>query len=366
MTTRPPRWRARRRPLLYGITAMLCGTTIALAALSVVGYVRYQKLDAEARTATARALETQRFAVDMGLLTADGRLLLACGNSLCSIALKLSANIASAAARSENLRVVSKSGSWCEISDNLFFKPSHASNTIVTAGSLVLTDDHPMYIAPVATSRPRSPDAAFSCVVDPIGPSRLIGMPGPDGQTRATAVIGMGSVDHIDFLDEAGKTIFSIEFSRDREGTLRLTASAAAGDAAQAAKNAMKNLVTVSGGAFLAFIALSALGRIAARGRRGPRRAQRREATGSEVRQQSLCGKTWADKVTMGLIDSAVRALDHPDDQDRYREEWAADSDELPGKWQRLRWALLMRLCAPMGIRSARRDALSMSPPQQQ
>ena len=129
----------------------------------------------------------------------------------------------------------------------------------------------------------------------------------------------------------------------------------------------MRSLITTSGGALLAFFGIGVLGWMAARGRLTPRRApQRREKTGGEIGQQSSCGKAWADRVTMGLIASAVRALDHPDDQDRYREEWAADSDEIPGTSQRLRWALLLRLCAPSGIRSARRGALSTSPPQQQ
>jgi uncharacterized protein (DUF779 family) len=172
--------------------------------------------------------------------------------------------------------------------------------------------------------------------------------------------------ERIDFLDDAGQTVFSIP-SGGSLTEARMAADSAADVAAQAAKDAMMNLVAVGGGALLTFLAMSVLGWMATRRRVASRRApQRRGTADSGIRQQSSGGQAWMDRVTMGLLASALRALDHPDDQDRYREEWAADYDEIQGTKQRLRWALLLRLFAPMGIRSARRDALAMSPPQQQ
>ena len=195
-----------------------------------------------------------------------------------------------------------------------------------------------------------------------------MGTPGRDGQTRTTiALANIGGIDRIDFLDEADKVIISARVALDAHGNFNLTAPWIADHAAQAAENAMRKLIATIGGALLTFYTMSVLGWMAAQGRFTPRRAaQRRGKTDGGIRHQSLCDKAWADRVTMGLIVSAVHALDHPNDQDRYREEWAADSGEIPGEWQRLRWALLLRLCAPIGIRSARRDALSMSPQQQQ
>jgi len=344
MITPSRRRRARRRPLLYGTVAVLCGATIVLTTLSLVGYVRYQQVAAEAHTATARAHEAETFTSEMGLLTADGRLLLECTLS-CVIALKPSTDITGEAARSKYLHLVSKSGRKCRIPLGLFETPA------------ISPDSSMLYIFRLDNLT----DCAGLNILTATGTAV------PDGQTRtAAAISGIDQVDHVDFLDDADKPIFSVQISPDARGQFHLTAPQTADGATQAARNAMRRLVTTSGGAFLAFFGIGVLGWMAARGRFAPRRAlQRREKTGGEIGQQSSCGKAWADKVTMGLIASAVRALDHPDDQDRYREEWAADSDEIPGTWQRLRWALLLRLFAPMGIRSTRRDALSMSPPQQ-
>lgn len=372
MITRSPRWRVRRRPLLYGIAVMLSGITIALAALSVVGHLRYQRLAAESAAATAKAVKAETFAYNMGLSTVDGKLLLSCGPLGCSIALKPGTAMAGDAVRSEYLRIVSKSGNvwqkdtdtgWCEMRVDLFRPPAPH----VPTGSSTSTVSAGHSFSPVVSSRPSSPYAIPDCLADPISPNNLMGIPGPDGKTRITAVIRLDRVDHIDFLDETGKAIISVQVSQDAQGKFRLTAPDAADGADQAAKDSMKNLLAVSGGALLTFIALSAFSRIAARGRFRPRRTpQRQGRTGNGIRHQPYSDNTWTDRVTMGLIASAVRALDHPDDQDRYQEEWSADSDEIPGEWQRLRWALLLRLCAPTGIRAARRDALSMSPPQQQ
>lgn len=347
MIIHSPRWRVRRRPLLYGATAVLCGMTIALVTLSVVGYVRYQQLAAEARTATDRALETQTFAGDMGLLTTDGRFLYDCHLLYCTIALKPSTDT-SDAARAKYLRIYKSGGYyWCEIQVDLF-KLTHNTQT----------------------PSPGPADKNPHCLVDSAYPNSLMGTTDPDGWTRSTAVIpDLSRVDHIDFLDAAHVAIISVQVSRDTPGTYHLTALDIADLATQAATNSMKNLIAVSSSAllaFVAFVAFIAFGRIAAPRRIGPRRpAQRQGRTGSGTRLPS-CNNTWTDRVTMGLIASAVCTLDHPDDQDRYREEWSADSDEIPGKWRRLRWALLLRLCAPRGIRSARRNALSMSPPRQQ
>jgi hypothetical protein len=391
MTTRPPRWRIRRRPLLYGTAAMLSGMTIALAAFSVVGYVRYQQQAAAARAADAKALEAETFGLYMGMLTPDGGLFLGCDSLGCGIALRPGMvantsdtassettahrqNMLEAAARAKHLRIVSKSGgdgqketnpSSCEISVDLF-RPSHADQApgFVATIPMPTAENARRQTSPVAIT----PD----CLGDQADPKDLTGVPGPDGQTRATAVIIAaviiwGRVDHFDFLDEASQVIISIQVSQDAYGNFRPTALDAADGAAQAATNSRQYLIAVSGGTLLTFIALSAFGWVAVRKRLGPRSALRRQGqTGSRTRQPSYCDETWADRVAMGLIASAVSALDHPDDQDRYHEEWFADSDEISGRWRRLRWALLTRLCAPMGIRSARRDALSMSPPQQQ
>jgi hypothetical protein len=159
--------------------------------------------------------------------------------------------------------------------------------------------------------------------------------------------------------------ILSFQIPLGAQDSFRLAARPAANGATQAAENAMRDLVAAGGGALLAFLAMIGLSGPTGTGRTR-RSPQRRGVTDGGTWQQSYCDKAWADRVAIGLIASAVRALDHPDDQERYREEWAADSDEIPGKWQRLRWALLLRLCAPMGIQSARQNALSVSPPQQQ
>jgi hypothetical protein len=335
MNTHPMRRRIRRR-LLYGTTAVLCGMTIVSTTLSVVGYVRYQQLAAEERAATARALETESFITEMGLLTTHGDLLLNC-ELFCAVALKPSTETTGDAARSERLRLASESGHQCEIPIDYF--------RFTTFGG-ARTDCWN--------------EVGYSAITS-------MGTSNRDGETRTTVVIGnMGPIDRIDFLDEANRLIFSAQVFVDAQGKYRLTASQTADDAAQAAWTAMRSFIVISGGALLAFFTMNALAWMAARGRFPPRRAPLRRGTAeSGTWQQAPCDKAWADRVTMGLIASAVRALDHPDDQDRYHEEWAADADEISGKWYRLRWALLLRLCAPTGIRSARRSTLSMSPRQQ-
>jgi hypothetical protein len=340
--------------------------TVALTTLSAAGYVRYQRLAAESHTTTAKAHEAERLASDIGLLTTDGELLLNC-ESYCTISLRLDvsppvllpaqaagAGEAAQAASStlsffrivhSHFHVVSKSGKKCEI-PAIFFAPATSGY-----GELV-----------------RAFDGVPSC-----GILTTVGTVGSDGKTRATAVIHGGidqaDIDHIDFLDETDKVVFSVQVYLDTQGKFHLTTPRTADSATQVANTAFKKFITTGGGALLAFFVMSVLGWMVARGRFAPRRApQRRGKAEGDVGsgQQSACDKAWADRLTIGLIASAVRALDHPDDRDRYREEWAADSDDIPGKWHRLRWALLLRLCAPIGIRSARRDALSMSPPQQQ
>lgn len=82
------------------------------------------------------------------------------------------------------------------------------------------------------------------------------------------------------------------------------------------------------------------------------------------ARRRTPDGRGWVNGLAAGLVDSAVRAIAHPDDQNRYREEWDADAGELPAGWRRLRWALVLRLCAPRGIRAARRGVPVTPPPQ--
>lgn len=94
--------------------------------------------------------------------------------------------------------------------------------------------------------------------------------------------------------------------------------------------------------------------------------APRLHGTTGKAAWQQPRGQAWTDRAAVGLIASAVRALDHPDDQERYHEEWAADAEEVPAGWRRLRWAMLLRLCAPGGIREARHCALTKSPAKQQ
>lgn len=71
----------------------------------------------------------------------------------------------------------------------------------------------------------------------------------------------------------------------------------------------------------------------------------------------------WQVSVTVGLMNSAVHALDDPDDRNRYAEEWASDRAEIAPGWPQLRWALILRLWAAPGIQRARRGLPSASPP---
>jgi hypothetical protein len=128
-------------------------------------------------------------------------------------------------------------------------------------------------------------------------------------------------------------------------------------DAAHTAGKARTTYITVGSGSILFVIAgvvWTAYERRAGRGetRRGRPKSSREECVG---------GRSWV----AGLVASAVDALDQPD-QARYREEWAADLAELPPDWRRLRWALILRLCAPRGIRAARYHAPVAPPPHQQ
>jgi hypothetical protein len=61
----------------------------------------------------------------------------------------------------------------------------------------------------------------------------------------------------------------------------------------------------------------------------------------------------WPQVLTQKLVSSALSALRDPAAVERYSEEWAGDLAEITGKWRRLRWALLLRLFAPRGIRAA-------------
>jgi hypothetical protein len=69
MTARLQRRRIRRQPLLYGATAVLCSATVALIALSLIGYVKYQQLAANARNAAITAGDAEEFLFEMNLLT---------------------------------------------------------------------------------------------------------------------------------------------------------------------------------------------------------------------------------------------------------------------------------------------------------
>jgi len=62
----------------------------------------------------------------------------------------------------------------------------------------------------------------------------------------------------------------------------------------------------------------------------------------------------WAQVLTVMLVGSAVASLGHPDDRDRYGEEWAGDMANISGKWRRAWWAITLRIFAPHGINSAR------------
>jgi hypothetical protein len=90
----------------------------------------------------------------------------------------------------------------------------------------------------------------------------------------------------------------------------------------------------------------------------------RRAKTGTQVDQVAIPGQGgtpgpgwhgWQPILTAKLVSSAVSALGDPAAMERYREEWSCDMAEITGKWQQLRWAVLLRIFAPPGIRAALR-----------
>jgi hypothetical protein len=314
MITSPQRRRVRRRLLLYGATAVLCGMTITLTVVSVVSYVRYQQLTANARTAAARFDEAER--------STESRLC----DPLCLIyrdtknpqgireVLTLSLptlDITRIAVRANDIRLISRAGKYV-IADLVYAYSS--------AGQILIAAIH-----------------------------------------GSEEIKINGTMDFY-FLGVGGHPYYGEPLS-----VHRYYAFLEAANANLAAKDAKRVLSAAWSGTLLAFFVISTLGWIATRRRLALRRAPPRGTIDGGVRPQPSCDLAWTDKLTTGLIASAVHALDHLDDQNRYCEEWAADSEEIPDKWQRLRWALLLRLFAPMGIRSARHNAApSMSPPQQQ
>jgi hypothetical protein len=66
-------------------------------------------------------------------------------------------------------------------------------------------------------------------------------------------------------------------------------------------------------------------------------------------------GRDWAQAVASALVASAVAALDHPADRERYSEEWGSDMTMITGRWSRLWWAIGVRIAAAHALRAARR-----------
>jgi hypothetical protein len=64
----------------------------------------------------------------------------------------------------------------------------------------------------------------------------------------------------------------------------------------------------------------------------------------------------WTQVLTVMLVDSAVSALAHVDDRDRYDEEWTGDMADISGKCRRAWWAITLRISALRGINGAREE----------
>jgi hypothetical protein len=367
MTARPLRRRARRRLLVRSTAVVLGGATLILTVLSIVGYVRYQQLAAKARTASDAAREIEQSTQYTGGLTDDNFPL----KILCS---------------GDYIYNPEEDGAILLIPTGSSRGPrcSHIDiRTGAVAGSNTLNTEPMLLCTWNSVDTPHTdacaPMTSFTVSLHPFHYHLLfVDTLGQQVQanfavltsSRGNEVIAIthGQVDDFDrvqyigILDESNKVVMSFQPSDTITAFLFMARQAS--DSAHAAEEAMQKLVTT--GASLACLAASALAWIATRRHVRPRRAllQRQGTTTSGIWQPSS-EKAWTGRMTIGLIASAVRALGHPDDQARYREEWAADAEEIQGRWQRLRWALLLRLFAPKGIRSARRDELSMSPPQQ-
>lgn len=353
MITRLQNRPVRRRLLAYG-TAVLFSATIILTTLSVIGYARYQQLAAEARTASDIASEVEQFAWYKGFpVPNDGYLLDK------NFPLKFLCTGVYTPGEGWEIVIVAHRESCAHIGNHTGLM-THDDNPLspIDPFALCISFPYSKYHLRFVDTLDHQILADFAILSSDRGNDELIAL------TRRP----IGDFDRIkgmDVLDESDKVVASFQ-ARDTAVLFHFIALQVADDTAQVAKDAMKELVATAGGALLAFFAISTLGWIAARGRISRRRALQRQRETNPRIWQASGDKAWRGRLIMGLIASAVSALDHPDDQDRYREEWAADVEEIPSGWQRLRWALLLRLLAPMGIRSARCDELSMSPPQQQ